>query len=128
MENELLCKLVTEIATGMAMGERAVLEEAVRRLRIGGENGDRIVVMAQKLMEMRRLMEHIIHENSELKAQLEYDRREVDLHVHYDLEAEGLGAVLQEGQNRYSVSALALAELLTARRDGRLVILQEDGR
>lgn len=126
MENEMLCKLVEEIAVGMAMGERAVLEEAVRRLRIGGENGDRIVLMAQKLMEMRRLMEHIVHENADLKARLEHDHREMVLHVQHDLEEEGCAAVLQEGMDKYYVSTLTLAELLEARRDGRLVILPKE--
>lgn len=111
------------------MGERAIFEEAIRRLQAtNGQDGNRVVILAQKLMETRKLAERIAHENAELEAQLEYDRREVNLHVHYDLEAEGLGAMLQEGQNRYSVSALALAELLEARRDGRLVILDKEER
>lgn len=127
MENELLSKLLEELAAGMAMGERAILEEAARRLRIdGGRSGDRVVMLAQKLTEVRRLSEHVVQENAELKAKLEQLHRDVTLHVQYDLEEEGCGAVLQEGTDKYYISALALAELLEARRDGRLVVLDKE--
>lgn len=127
MENEKLCIAMERWIPGMPAGQQDIFREAVRRLRIcGGATADRVVELASSLTTLREFAVHLTQENERLKGLLEGDRRELELHVHYDLEAEGLGAVLQEGQNRYSVSALALAELLEARRDGRLIILDKE--
>lgn len=125
MENEKLCSAMERWIPGMPAGQQDIFREAVRRLRIcGGRSADRVVELASSLATLHEFAVHLTEENEKLKGMLRENHRE--LHVHYDLEAEGLGAVLQEGQNRYSVSALALAELLEARRDGRLAILDKE--
>lgn len=123
----MLCIAMERWIPEMPAGKQDIFREAVRRLRInGGRTADRVVELAGSLATLQEFAVHLTNENERLKELLEGDRREVNLHVHYDLESEGLGAVLQEGQNRYSVSALALAELLTAYRDGRMVILPKE--
>lgn len=127
MENEMLCSAMERFIIGMPAGEKDIFREAVRRLRIsGGRLPDRIVELAGSLNEMHEFALHLTQENAKLKDQLEQLHRDVTLHVQYDLEEEGCGAVLQEGFDKYYVSALALAELLEARRDGRLVILDKE--
>lgn len=125
MENEKLCTAMERWIPGMPAGKQDIFREAVRRLRIcGGRSADRVVELASSLATLQEFAVHLTEENEKLKGMMQESHRE--LHVHYDLEAEGLGAVLQEGQNRYSVSALALAELLVARRDGRLIVLDKE--
>lgn len=129
MENEMLCSAMERLIVRMPAGEQDIFREAVRRLRInGGQLADRIVELAGSLNEMHDFALHLTQENAKLKDLLEQTHREVTLHVQYDLEDEGCGAVLQEGTDKYYVSALALAELLEARRDGRLVILDKEER
>ena len=125
MENEMLCGAMEDYIMGMPDGEQDLFREAVRRLRIGGGHvADRIVDLAGKLGKIQELAIHLTNENEKLKAALKAGHRE--LHVHYDLEEEGCGAVLQTGMVKFEVSAFALAEILEAKRDGRLQILPKE--
>lgn len=127
MENEMLCIAMERWIPEMPAGKQDIFREAVRRLRIsGGRIADRVVELASSLSTLQEFAVHLTDENERLKDRLESDHREMVLHVQYDLEEEGCGAVLQEGLDKYYVSALALAELLAARRDGRLVILDKE--
>ena len=127
MENEMLCIAMERWIPEMPAGKQDIFREAVRRLRIcGGRSADRVVELASSLSTLQEFAVQLTDENERLKARLESDHREVVLHVQYDLEEEGCGAVLQEGLDKYYVSALALAELLAARRDGRVVILDKE--
>ena len=127
MENERLCIAMERFIPEMPAGKREIFREAVRRLRInGGTVADRVVELADQLQNLQEFARHLTKENADLKARVEHSVREVRLHVHHDLEDEGLGAVLQEGFDRYEVSAYALAELLEARRDGRLQVLPKE--
>ena len=109
----------------MPAGEQDLFREAVRRLRLGGGRvADRIVELAEKLAGMQEVAVDLTRKNEELKQALKDRIREI--HVHHDLEAEGCGAVLQQGLEKYEVSAYALAEILEAKRDGRLQILPKE--
>lgn len=121
MENEVLCGALEEMIPARNDGERALLREAARRLRLCDGRAEQVVELAGKLTTMQGTLDHLIRENERLRR-----RKERTLHLRYDLEEDGCGAVLWEGQETYCVSVLQLAQLLAARRDGRLLILPEE--
>lgn len=125
MKNDWLCELMEEEVKGMPAGNRELFTEAIRRLKNDNDILEvRIVEAAKNLISLRKILDNVLAINTELERDLKAERKV--LHVQYDLEASDCGAVLQEGEDKYCVSARDLAEMLEAKLDGRLMILPKE--
>lgn len=129
VSNLKIIKLLEGSLDQMPEALRPLVQEAADRLLyyIGME--DKIVDAYEKLMVKEEDLKTAHRTVAELMEQVEtLNAQGGTLHVSYDLEEDGCVAMLQEGGSKYCVSPSELAEMLAARRDGRMMIAPKGGK